>query len=295
MLKHYDQMVIFYYVSNLNSFSKAARTLGISKAHASNQIAQLENAMHAKLLERTTRRLKLTVAGEQLYEHSRKMVIEFQNAEQSMAILQEEPRGLLRVTAPPAFAAHILSDKLPDFLKQYPDIKLSLNLTSKELDLCDEKIDLAIRLTHAPPLDRIAKLIGYYQLQICASTEYLNQHKPPKMPNELSRHPSIVYATPETNARWPFIIDGCEKYIDITATLACNSYDVAMQAVLNGCGIARLPSYVIKEEVDKNNIELLLEEYMPAKIPIYATYPQSKFIAPRVKVFIEFLSKVYVQ
>lgn len=293
MHKNFDQMQIFYYVCNLNSFSKAAKTLGISKAHASNQITQLENALHVKLLERTTRRLRLTVAGEQLYEHSRKMVLEFQHAEQSMATLQEEPRGLLRVTAPPAYTAHVLSNKLPDFLKQYPDIKLSLNLTSEILDLFDEKIDLAIRLTHVPPPDRVAKLIGYYQLQICASTKYLKQHKAPMPPSELSLHPCIVYSTPEINARWPFIIDGSEKLIDITATLACNSYVVAMQAVLNGCGIARLPSYVIKEEVEKNNIEVLLEEYMPTQIPIYAIYSQSKFIAPRVKVFIEFLSRLH--
>lgn len=289
MLKNYNQMVTFYYVANLNSFSKASQVLGISKAHVSNQITQLEKAMQTKLLERTTRRLKLTVAGEQLYEHSRKIVIEFQAAEQSIALLQDAPRGLLRVTAPPAYAAHILSDKLPHFLHKYPNIQLSLNLTSEAVDLFEEKIDIAIRLTHTPPLDRVAKRIGQYQMQICASTDYCNKNKIASAPYELTLHPCIIYSTEKINARWPFVMDGQEKIVDITASLACNSYEIAMQAVLNGCGVARLPSYVIKEEVEKNNIKVLFAEYMPTEIPIYAIYSQTKFMPPRVKVFIEFL------
>ena len=285
MQENYVQMVIFYHVVELKSFSKAAERLSLSKAHVSKQISQLEKSMQTKLLERTTRKLALTFAGEQLYQHCRNIVLEYHNAEQTIAALQGTPQGLLRVTAPPAFAAHVLAEALPAFLQSYPDIQLDLALTSEILDLMEEKIDVAIRLTHTPPEDRVAKLIGHYQLQICASKEYCENNALPKQPHELAKHPCLSYF----GSKWPFRLDDQEINVDVASRLMSNTYQVIQQAAREGCGIAMLPSYVIKDDVEKGDLNVLFVDQMQAKIPIYAVYTQNVFMPPMIKVFIEFL------
>lgn len=284
-----SQLVVFYHVVNLGSFTKAAKRLETSKAFISKQISQLEKSMHVKLLERNTRHLKATFAGEELFKHSRNIVLEYHSATQTLASLQETPAGLLRITAPPAYAAFKLAKQLPQFLKMYPEINLDLKLTGEKLNLLEQKIDVAIRLTHTPPLDRVAKLIGHYQLQVCASVDYIKQHAEIKFPQQLADHPCLVYATEEVSERWPFVIDDKHTDIYVKSRLACNTYETILQALLNNCGIARLPSYVIAEEVKKGNIKLLFNEYMPSNIPIYAIYAQGLQISPTVRAFVKFL------
>jgi DNA-binding transcriptional LysR family regulator len=284
-----SQLVIFYYVVDLGSFTKAAKYLNVSKGFVSKQISQLEQFLKATLIERNTRHLKATFVGEELFKHSRNIVLEHHTAMQTIASLQDKPSGLLRVTAPPAYAAHKLANHLPGFMKMYPDINLDLKLTGEKLNLVEQKIDVAIRLTHTPPLDKIAKLIGYYQLEVCASVNYLQQHAEIKFPKQLSDHPCLVYATEEVSECWPFVIDNKNADIYVKSRLACNTYEAILQAVLNDCGIARLPSYVIAEETKKGTIHRLFTEYLPPKIPIYAIYSKSSKMPPMVRVFINFL------
>jgi len=203
--------------------------------------------------------------------------------------MQEMPVGLLRITAPPAYAAHKLAKQLPHFLKMYPDINLDMKLTGEKLNLFENKIDVAIRLTYTPPLDKVAKLIGYYQLQVCASVNYLKQHAEIKLPHQLADHPCLVYSTEEVSERWPFVID--DKHVDIyvKSRLACNTYETILQSTLDNCGIARLPSYVISDEVKKERIKILFEEYVPPKIPIYVIYSQGLQIPSTVRAFVKFL------
>jgi len=288
------QIAIFYHVVDLMSFSKAAKRLGMSKGFVSKQISQLENDMRSKLLERNTRHLKLTFAGEELFKHSRNIILEYDHATQTLSSLQNNPAGLLRVTAPPAYAAHMLAKHLPNFLKKYPEIQLDLNLTGEQLNLLEFKIDVAIRLTHTPPADRIAKLLGHYQLQVCASSHYLKQYPNLKHPQQLVEHPCLVYSTEKVSERWPFIIDGERTHVYVKPRLACNTYESILQGVLNHCGIARLPSYVLVEELKKKNIQLLFNEYLPPVIPVYAIYAQNQKISPAVRVFIEFLQSIAI-
>jgi len=289
MKQSLSQIVIFFHVIDLMSFSKAALRLGCSKAYVSKQISMLEETLGAKLIERSTRRIEPTFAGTQLFEHSRKIVLEFNNAEQTIAALQDKPKGLLLVTAPTAFAAHILAPAVPEFLKSYPEISLDMKLTGQELNLLKEKIDVAIRLTHQPPEDRVAKLIGHYQLQVCATPRYLQKHADLKHPQQLAEHPCLVYATQKVSERWLFIIDGKEVPIYVSPRLESNTYEVLLDAVLSDCGIACLPSYVIQTSLAENKLEILFSDFMPPAIPIYAVYAQNINLPPMTRVFIEFL------
>lgn len=284
-----SQIVTFYYVVDLMSFSKAAEKLHISKAYVSKQVAALEDSLGVKLIERSTRHLQPTFAGSQLYEHGRKIILEFQGAEASIAALQDKPKGILRVTAPTAFAAHALAPQLPCFLQQYPEVSLDLHLTGMELDLLKERIDVAIRLTHTPPEDRIAKRIGVYQLQCCATPAYLEQHEPLKHPKQLVDHACLVYSTQMQADQWPFICNGKQLDVHVQPALSCNNHEVLLNAVLSDQGIARLPSYVIRDAVQQGRLKAPLTEFLPEKIPIYAIYAPGINTPLSVKVFIEFL------
>jgi len=284
-----SQLFIFYHIVDLGSFTKAAKYLNVSKAFVSKQITHLEKTHGVSLLQRNARFLQPTLAGEALFQHSRKIVLEYQQAQFTLSAMQEKAAGLLRVSAPTAYAAHKLAHQLPKFLNTYPDVNLDLVLTGEKLNLLKEKIDVAIRLTHTPPEDSIAKLIGYYQLQICASKAFLQNHPALRRPQQLTDVPCFVYATLEESERWPFIIDG--KHIDVFVKprLSCNAYESILQAVLNGCGIARLPSYVIEQAVKQGDLVILYQAFMPPEIPIYAIYAQDLKISPRVSAFINFL------
>lgn len=289
MQQNLTQIAIYYHVIDLMSFSKAAKRLGMSKGYVSKQITQLENCMKTTLLERNTRHIKLTFAGEELYKYSRNIVLEYHHATQRIASLQEKPTGLLRVTAPPAYAAYRLAKQLPQFLNKYPDIQLELILTAEQLNLVKNKVDVAIRQTHTPPVDRIAKLLDHNQFQICASPNYLKKIPKINHPQQLVECACLVYSTEECSQRWPFIIDNQLTYVYVIPRLACNSNDSILQAVLNNCGIARLPSYVIAEELNKKNIQVILNDFAPTMTPVYIIYAQSPKISPAVRVFIEFL------
>ncbi len=289
----FSQLLIFYYVIDYMSFSKAATHLKCSKAYVSKQIKDLERLIGFPLIQRNTRSLTLTFAGETIFEHARVMVEEYRAAEHSIANLQTKASGLLRITAPNAYADYILSPHLPTFLKEYPEISIEMNLTGSLLNLVGEKIDIAIRLTHEPPLDRIAKRVGSYQMIICASESYLDQYGPLDKPQQLVNHHCLVYSTERYSRQWPFNIDKRFHRVAVKPRISTNSNLILLNAVLNGIGVARLPDYVVYHSIENNHLKCLLLDYYPPSIPIYAIYSQSRIIPPKIQAFVRFLEKIH--
>ncbi len=289
----FSQLLIFYYVIDYMSFSKAATHLKCSKAHISKQIKDLERFIGTPLIQRNTRTLALTFAGETMFKHSQAMVEEYRAAEQSIANLQTKASGLLRITAPNAYADYILSPHLSTFLKEYPEISIEMNLTGSLLNLIEEKIDVAIRLTHEPPLDRIAKQVGHYQMIICASESYLCQSNPLDKPQQLAEHHALVYSTERYSRQWPFHIDKKLHRIPIKPIISANSNLILLNAALNGIGVARLPDYVVNSSLKNHQLKALLKDYYPEPIPIYAVYSQSRIIPPKIQAFVRFLETIH--
>lgn len=293
MDKSFFQLLIFYYVVEHMSFSKAAAELNCSKAHISKQISELERTVGSPLLQRNTRALTLTFAGEILFEHAKSMVTEFRAAQSSIATLQTKASGLLRITAPSAYTEYLLSESISDFLKQYPEITLEMNLTGTLLNLVEEHIDLAIRLTHEPPLDRVAKRIGTYQMLVCGSPDYFKHKGKPDKPAHLAGHDCLIYSTEKYSSQWPFLIDDQFTRINIKPRMTANSSLALLNAVINGIGIARLPDYVVCEALNNKQLECILTPYYPSPIPIYAIYAQARIIPPKIQAFIRFLTELH--
>jgi DNA-binding transcriptional LysR family regulator len=290
--KLYAQLIIFFYVADFMSLTKAAKHLGCSKAHVSKQLAELERTVGTPLLHRNVRTMQLTFAGEAILEHARFIVRECQSAENTMAGLQDKVQGVLRITSPTAYAECLLAPKLPDFLVEYPDITLDLNFTGQLLNLVEQKIDVAIRLTHEPPLDRVAKRVGEYRMMVCASMDYLEEHGRPKSPKQLVGHHCLVYSTEKNFNLWPFVIDSGAISVNITPRITANNSQVLLQAAKRGMGIARLPSYVVRDAIQNKQLEVILAEYYPPPIPIYAIFASGRVVPPKIRAFVEFLHRI---
>ncbi|MDP3559753.1 MAG: LysR substrate-binding domain-containing protein [Legionellaceae bacterium] len=291
--KHYSQLVIFYYVADFMSFTKAANHLNCSKAHVSKQVTDLERLVGSALLHRNTRSIKLTFAGEALFKHAESIVHELQFVENTVSSLQNKAQGTLRITSPKGYADYLLAPNLSQFLEKYPDISLEMKHCGDLLDLVKEKIDVAIRITHEPPLDKVAKQLGSDRMVICASKKYLEKYGQPKTPQQLCEHHCLVYSSERSIDHWPFYDEDELITIAVKSRIFSNSVPVLLEAVLNGQGIARLPQFVVNEDIKSDKLYALLSDFYPSDTPIYAIFTQSRIIPPKIHAFIQFLEEIH--
>jgi len=267
--------------------------LDCSKAHISKQIASLERQVGSTLFHRSTRQLNLTSSGEALYKHAQSIVNELHYVDNTIHALQQKAEGTLRITSPQGYADYILAPNLHLFTRQYPNIILEMKHTSEYLDLLKEKIDIAIRITHEPPLDKIAKHLGYDRTVLCASKTYLEDYGSPKTPQQLHDHWCLAYTSKLQEKKWRFLIKNETINVSVKTKLSSNSPKLILTAVLNGLGIAQLPQFIIKEQLKNEELVLVLPDFYVSDIPIYAVYNQGRVIPPKIHAFIQFLVDIH--
>ena len=161
------------------------------------------------------------------------------------------------------------------------------------LNLVEEKIDVAIRITHEPPLDRVAKQLGYDYMVLCASKEYIEQYGQPKTPEQLHDHKCLVYSPEKSRNQWPFQDKNGLKTITVQPEISSNSIRILLAAAINGIGIARLPQFAIQEGINNGVIQTVLSDFDPPGTPIYAIFVQGRVIAPKVRAFVTFLEEIH--
>ncbi|MBC9250067.1 LysR family transcriptional regulator [Pseudomonas alcaligenes] len=279
-----DDALIFTRVVECHSFTQAAQSLGMQKSTVSRRIALLEERLGVRLLNRTTRKLRLTEVGQAYYERCRQIMLDFAEAEQAVMQLQQEPSGLLRITAPIEFGQLFLGSVLGQFMRQYPQISAEVELTSREVDLVEEGIDIAIQIGQPQDSTLIARKLFQSSRHLCASPEYLAQHGTPSSSRELASHRAILL--PQDSLRyWPLLGENiaCQR------VLSCNNITLAREAAQAGAGIAALPVMISGEALRSGR----LVEVLPGiRLPVgelYAVYPSRRFQAMKVKTFLDFL------
>lgn len=286
-----SELEIFYHVATLQSFSKTARKLGVSKGYVSQQISQLELELNIKLLHRTTRQLRLTEAGEILLASGEKIFREQKIALSLIEELKTEPAGDLKVSAPPSLCSGYLATIIPKFLKEYPNINVLLDASSSMKNLFKENIDVAIRITAQPDQNYIAKRLTNFNFVIAATPTYLKQHARITKPQDLKSHNCLIYSRDPAANVWPFFEGQQFTEITVAGNLKSSSSTVIHSALLKGVGITRLPSYVVQNDLASNKIIALLTDYNQSTVPIYALYPSTYTTSIKIKCFIDFLKK----
>jgi LysR family transcriptional regulator for bpeEF and oprC len=284
-------MEIFYSVALQHSFTKAAGELALSKSYISMQISTLETQLGTKLLNRTTRHLSLTEAGEAFLESCKKIIAERNQALVAVKNIKNEPTGHLKISAPPSMCASYLSVLLPLFVNAYPHITVELESSVKVKDLITSGIDIAIRMTRKPDENYIARLLGDFKLAVCATPEYLQSTHLPKKPQDLTNHNCLVYSSAPEGFYWEFVNNKHKEKIHVRGNIISDNSFTVQEAMLSHIGIARLPSYLLHKDLKNSKITLLLEEYNQLTFPIYALYAMQP--TAKTKVFLHFLKAYF--
>ncbi len=285
------RMRAFIDVVDSEGFSAAARKNGRSKALLSKYVRELEDELGALLINRTTRQFSLTEAGHTYFRRASEIVRDIDCLADSVRDSAGDARGRIRLTAPRSFADAEIGQSLIDFIKAYPDIALDVSLDDRFVDLVEEGFDLAIRITRMEDSALIARKLATFHLMLCGSPDFLARHGEPAHPSDLANMPCIVDTNARTRNAWRFEDDGRTIAVNVRGPLEANSPLTALRAAEAGLGIAMLPDFNARESLAGGRLVPLLQSFVPGDRGIYAVYPHRRYLAARVRVFVDFLAK----
>ena len=291
--RDFPDLWAFVRVVDTGSFSQAARQMGSTKAAVSKAVARLEGALQVKLLNRSTRRIGLSEAGRAIHAHAQRMVEEARAIEVTLAGMQAGPSGTLRVSTSMAFGNSQLAPLLPQFMARYPAVRVVLNLTDRHLDLVEEGIDVALRLT--PKIDlmsAVARPVAPLRYVLAAAPGYIAKHGMPRELDALAGHRCLTFGDSGPAATWNFEHDGALLQFRPAAALAINSSQPLREAMLGSAGIALLPTFVVGEDIRAGRAVHVLPGLKPVGMfgsQVAAVYLQDRFLPPKVRAFIDFL------
>ncbi|MCH1921220.1 LysR family transcriptional regulator [Shewanella sp. A3A] len=291
----FPSIPLFVAVVESGSYSRAAEKLHLTKSAVSKRISQLEDELGTRLLQRTTRQMRLTEAGERYYQYVSQAVALAQQGADAVAELQGEPRGKLKVTAPMSFGVRHIAPFITEFLQCYPDIELDLQFEDRMVDIIAEGFDLAIRIGHLPDSNLIAQRLTACHSVLCAAPEYLTQHPRPSAPADLSQHNCIKYTYFRGGSEWTFHKNNQQYKVLPKGNMSVNNSEAIRQALLSGLGIGQLPTFIVGKDIQQQRLVPLMSPYTLPVHAVYAVYPERRHLPQKVSIFVAFLSQKYGQ
>jgi DNA-binding transcriptional LysR family regulator len=274
------------------SFSAAARMQDASVSSVARRVAALEDDLGVRLLNRTTRKLAVTEAGELYYQRAREAVRDLDSARVEASSFQQSIKGVLRVSLRLSVGEMVIPE-LKRFLDDYPGLTVGLSLTDERLDLLQNNIDVAVWVGSLDDSELVARLLSSGRRLLCASPDYLARHGVPTHPSELSDHQCLAFRAPNYDGTWRFHKDGDLWNIRANGPLQSSSGLALMSAALSGLGIVVLQKYMVQKELEAGTLKAILTDYevspTDADSAIYAVYPHSRHLAPKARAFIDFL------
>lgn len=285
-----DAMAVFVRVVELESFTAAAREMGVTQPTISKKIAGLEDELGVKLLHRSTRQLSMTGEGELFYERALEILGSFEEVREAVRAGLSEPRGTLRLSAPMTFGRLHVAPELPAFLARYPNIDVDLRLDDRFVDPVEEGMDAALRIGTLEPSTLIARKLGSSPRVLVASPEYLERCGAPNHPHELTQHACLIYTHLSTGATWRLTdAEGRTVTVRVGGRVRANNADVLRELAEAGQGIAVLPLWLVSGALERGVLVQCLERWQPRKPEIYLVYPPTRFMPRKVRVLSDFL------
>jgi DNA-binding transcriptional LysR family regulator len=287
---------VFVRVIDEGSFAGAARVLDMAPAVVTRVVAELEQHLGARLLNRTTRRLALTEIGEAYLESARQILVAIDEADAFAGAAAGEVRGILRVLAPPAFAVHQLVRHLPRFREKYAHVSVELTLPGP-IETVDENFDVSILSLGQQKLngDFVARRLACSQFIACAAPAYLKRRGRPRHPSDLAAHDGVLPATSAVRRELTLYRGDAQNAKEIATiptpvpALSTSHIDTIYAAAVAGLGIAGLPSFVVAEALQQGQLERVLPEWHGVTLSLYAAMPSRKHVPARTRAFIDFL------
>ncbi len=292
-IKLMPDMAVFVRVVETGSFSTAAMELGMTPSAVSRQVSRLEQALSVKLLERTTRKLRLSESGSEAYQRCLEMV----NAAKATMEVADKfvalPQGLLRVGMPKAFGKSVVTPLIPGFLERYPQVDVQLILTDRHVDLINDDADLVIRITSQPADGLVARPLMSIDQVLCATPSYLAQHGTPKQPQDLCSHSCLYLGENAGDSDWHFIRQGETTIIKVRGRYVVNHSEARLEGVLQNLGIGCLPYFIVRNALEQGLVKAVLTdwEFVAAyQGTAFIQYLPTRYLAPKMRVFIDYLA-----
>ena len=284
-------MAVFKRTVELGSFAAAGRHFGISPEMAGNHVRALEARLGVRLLNRSTRRLSLTQAGEGYYARCMHILAAIDEAEAQANALDTMPRGLLRVAVPVTFGVRHIAPVVSEFMMRYPEVTFDVAVSDRFVNLLEEGFDLAIRIGDLQDSSLVARRLTLAHLLICASPAYLQRAGRPETPADLSRHACLIYAGTLAPDTWDFVApDGRTEAVHAAGPLTSTNASFVHEIALAGHGIVLGPSFSFKEDIVAGRLVPLLTAWrVSRKLPVHAIYPHRSLLSAKVRSFVDLL------
>ena len=283
---------VFTRVVETGSFSKAASELGISQPTATKAVAEVEQRLGARLLHRSTRGVTPTEVGSLYYERCKSIVRDFDEAESIASLVHKEQVGTLRISTSVAFGRRVMAPLVLAYMRHQPTLQIDLSFDDRYVNLVEQGVDVAVRMGPLADSTLGARYLGINPWLTVASPGYLQRHRAPKKPGDLSGHECVVYSSVQGDARWLFRSpDGQEESVLVRGSLRTNNLSAVLSACIDGRGVAILPHYVARESLKRGGIVPLLQDYSLPSQEVHAVFPSPKLVPHKVSSFIAWLQE----
>lgn len=286
-----DGLRAFVATAESGSFTAAAERLGVSNRLTSKYVAELEERLGVRLLQRTTRRVGLTASGEVLLSRAPALLDEIDDMLGEVSEDSKGFSGTLRISAPVTFGEIYAADMLRRFATPHPNLTIDLRLTDAYADLASEGIDLAFRIGNPDVASLKQRKLGKIRTVLVASPAYLAAHGRPEVPEDLKKHPCILDTNRKVTARWPFEHDGVAQTVDVEGRFLVNSARAARDLALRGEGIAFVPRFVLEDDLATGRLVQLLPEFESPGLPLSAVYLETRTLPRKLRALIDFAVK----
>ncbi|WP_316675238.1 LysR family transcriptional regulator [uncultured Tolumonas sp.] len=289
-------MQAFVAVVDSGNFVSAAEMLDTSTAAISRQVSGLESHLGARLLNRTTRRISLTESGHEYYSRAQTILNDLAEAEAIVGQQAIQPKGVLRVSAPLSYGIHELARLLPDFMQRYPDLRLDIDLSDRVVDLANDGIDVAIRISQALTSQVVARKIMPIEMILCASPDYLAHKGTPKSPEEITEHETLNYSYLSTGDNWHFVDKNqTEVTVRTQSIVHASNGDLLTALGLSGKGIIVQPAFIVAKHIANGQLVPLLPDWHLGNFYLYVVYLSRKHLSAKVRAFIDYLAETAEQ
>jgi len=289
------RMQLFVRVVERGSFLAAAADMGLARSTATQAIKALEADVGARLLERTTRHVAVTLDGSAFYQRCLTILADVDEAE---AIFRDaKPQGILRVDGHPMLTRTFLLPHLRSFLDRHPLLEVQFGQGDRFVDLVREGVDCVIRAGEVSDSSLIMRRLGSIREMTCASPDYVKEYGSPETPDELDGHQAVGFISSRTGQIMPleFMVGEAVRYVTLPARVTANNSDTVMDLARRGFGLMQAPRYHLQRHVDDGTLVEVLPDFPPPPTPLAALYPQNRQLSPRVRVFIDWVAKIFAE
>ncbi len=292
-MDQFKQISTFAEVAARGSLSAAARAEGVAPAMISRRLDALEERLGVKLLQRTTRKIALTNEGSSFLEDCQRILSELEEAESSVAERNASASGVLTISAPAGFGRQHVAPLIPDFLQQHQQLKLTLSLNDRVVDLIGEGVDVAIRIAALSDSSLIGVKLADNKRVVVAAPSYLQRHGVPKTLDELSNHNCLAFSADGSQRGWTFRQSGKNVTIKVDGNMVCNDGEVLHDWAISGRGLAWRSMWEVGAEIESGKLVSVLDEYTAPGNDIYAIFAQRRHLPLRIRAFVDYLRQAY--